>query len=157
MQSTSKANSFTIFILIPNNSMKESSQVFQLLFFACVITVKKINFQSKKCLWLYSMYPRSRCSFWFTLKLFNGLVVSYQWFIKHIDGVLLKEKLNSSALAMEFCLSCINPLACPKQFAIVYTYSNTLMVSDGSLIAPTFLKGLGMAAWVDRAYIDSVV
>ena len=43
-----KHNSFTIFTLIPNNSMKESSRVFELLFFACVITVKKINFQSKK-------------------------------------------------------------------------------------------------------------
>ena len=37
----------------------------------------------------------------------------------------MKEKLNSSALAMELCLSYINPLACPKQFARVYTYSST--------------------------------
>ena len=36
--------------------------------------------------------------------------------MKHIDDVLVKEKLNPSALAMELCLSCINLLACPKQF-----------------------------------------
>ena len=58
-----KHNSFTIFTLIPNNSMKESSRVFELLFFACVITVKKGNFNLKKYRWQYPMYPRLRCSF----------------------------------------------------------------------------------------------
>ena len=43
-----KHNSFTIFTMIPNNSMKESSRVFELLFFVCVFTVKKRNFQSLK-------------------------------------------------------------------------------------------------------------
>ena len=55
------------------------------------------------------------------------------WFIKHTDCVLVKEKLNSSALAMELCLSYINPLACPKQFARAYTYSSTqcLIIHSG--------------------------
>ena len=52
---------------------------------------------------------------------------------KHIDGTEVKEKLNSSALAMELCLSCINPLACPKQFARVYTSSSTQCLMIHSL------------------------
>ena len=52
-----KHNSFTIFTLIPNNSMKESSRVFELLFLACVITVKKRNFQSKKIPFTISHVP----------------------------------------------------------------------------------------------------
>ena len=58
-----KHNSFTIFTLIPNNSMTESSRVFGLLFFACVITVKKEIFNKKKYLWQYPMYPRLSCFF----------------------------------------------------------------------------------------------
>ena len=52
---------------------------------------------------------------------------------KNIDGVLVKEKLNSSALTMELCLSYINPLAFPKQFARVYTYSSTQCLMIHSL------------------------
>ena len=52
-----KHNLFTIFTLIPNNSMKNYHGSLSYCFFACVITVKKRNFQLKN---IFDNIPCSR-------------------------------------------------------------------------------------------------
>ena len=87
-----------------------------------------------------------------------------QWFNVHIDG-LVQERRNSSALAMELCLSCINPsiwhtvsnvnTRCFCVYYVVYFQISSISVdlhfslpSSFSFSSASLLSGMGVTAGV---------
>ena len=97
---------------------------------------------------LFSVFSLVECG----CKLKDSCLLIFRWCITtacHVHG-LMQERRNSSALAMELCLSCINPLMW-RCHEVNSTQSPWLKVNCGSGLVP-----LGNKPYLGRFPIDRV-